>query len=206
MRPLKTKLDRFIAYAEDGEVEKLRAMLDKDPALVNKKWEYGWTALHRASMFGHTDVVRLLIERGAAVHAKDAKRRTPLESAAACKTGLPAMCLIVQAGAAIDNRSTYWETPIMTAVIFGNAENFAYLLGLGARLDLRNRLGLDCFGMIAYQLEGASPDDDPKSDRYRMIAEALEVIKVSNGRQAISGVANGRHTRAAVSEHGEDER
>ncbi len=173
MRPLKTKLDRFIAYAEDGKVEKLRAMLDKDPALVNKKWEYGWTALHRACMFGHTDVVRLLIERGANVNAKDVRWRTPAHDAAWSRVASAApLHLLVIAGIEIDARSTYRQSPIMESVQMGNVGKFTYLLALGARLDFKNRQGLDCLGMVEPQLEPAPGPPSDDSD-YQFIRRTL---------------------------------
>ncbi len=173
MRPLKTKLDRFIAHAEDGDLGKLRAMLDKDPTLVNKKWEYGWTVLHRASVFGHTDIMRLLIERGADVNAKDVRWRTPAHDAAwsRCASAAP-LHVLVLAGSEIDARNTYRQSPIMESVMMGNVGQFSYLLALGARLDYKNRQGLDCLGMVEYQLEPAPgpPSDD---SNYQFIRRTL---------------------------------
>jgi ankyrin repeat protein len=51
-----------IAYF--GRLEQVRQMLDEDPMQINFVGNYG-TALHQAALHGHTEIVRLLLERGA---------------------------------------------------------------------------------------------------------------------------------------------
>jgi hypothetical protein len=48
---------------------------------VNAKDGGGWTPLHFAAWFGHTEVAELLIAKGADVNAKDHTGRTPLNEA-----------------------------------------------------------------------------------------------------------------------------
>ena len=48
---------------------------------VNLKSENGYTALHAAAENGHLDVIRLLIEQGALIHARLDSGETPLELA-----------------------------------------------------------------------------------------------------------------------------
>jgi ankyrin repeat protein len=58
--------------------------LDADPTLVNQRlpdvWgsgsTFGATPLHWAAMFGHIDIARLLVERGASLSARDATHDT----------------------------------------------------------------------------------------------------------------------------------
>ena len=40
-------------------------LLDREPALLNTQEEDGQTALHYAAFNGHSDLVKLLIDRGA---------------------------------------------------------------------------------------------------------------------------------------------
>ena len=54
-----------------GDTERVKQLLDGGGgAQVNEKDE-GWTALMLASMGGHTEVVRLLVDKGALVDEKD---------------------------------------------------------------------------------------------------------------------------------------
>jgi hypothetical protein len=57
--------------AEQGDREKVRAILDGSPELVDQLDESGAAALHYAALHGHREVVRLLIERGAQINRAD---------------------------------------------------------------------------------------------------------------------------------------
>ena len=94
--------------AEVGDIKRLKALLDKDPDLINAKDDSGiqplhmaawegqdeavtlniaardsgdWTALHFAARDGHTATCRLLLERGADRSARNDVSRTPLRTA-----------------------------------------------------------------------------------------------------------------------------
>ena len=62
--------DAFLAAARKGDVAKLKELLDKGVD-VNTKTQYGATALAYACDKGHTEVVKLLLERGANVNVRD---------------------------------------------------------------------------------------------------------------------------------------
>jgi ankyrin repeat protein len=66
-------LGALIQSATQGDREKVQAILDADPALANQLDESGATALHYAALNGHRDVVRLLVQRGAAINRADAQ-------------------------------------------------------------------------------------------------------------------------------------
>jgi ankyrin repeat protein len=55
--------------AETGEAGRVRAFLDDDPALVHDISRAGGHPLHRAVTGGSQEVVRLLLDRGADIHA-----------------------------------------------------------------------------------------------------------------------------------------
>src|SRR5437016_14126272 len=62
--------EEFFAAARKGDVAAVKAFLDKGVD-VNTKTRYGATALSYACDKGHTEVVRLLLERGADPDVKD---------------------------------------------------------------------------------------------------------------------------------------
>jgi ankyrin repeat protein len=78
------KLDVFEAAAV-GKVDRLRELLDEDPAGANAWADDGFQPLGLASFFGHVEAARLLVERGAEVNSasRNDMRVMPLHSAAA---------------------------------------------------------------------------------------------------------------------------
>src|SRR6478736_6668407 len=57
------------AAAEAGELARVRAFLDQQPSLVDDINRAGGHPLHRAAIGGSADVVTLLLDRGAEIHA-----------------------------------------------------------------------------------------------------------------------------------------
>jgi ankyrin repeat protein len=97
-------------FAEEGELDHLKAVLDRHPKLVNVKqtfrgnrkpyWSDEYTALHRAAAQGREDVVAYLIKKGADVNATGPLDWTPLHVAAQ-KGDLEVVKRLVKAGAKI---------------------------------------------------------------------------------------------------------
>jgi ankyrin repeat protein len=63
----------LIEAVRAGNVSAVRALLTGDPARANEEDGSGATALHLAAENGHREVVRLLIEHGANVNARDGR-------------------------------------------------------------------------------------------------------------------------------------
>lgn len=61
--------DRFFTAAWEGNVPRMREVLEAHPGLLNAYSRDGWTALQLAAYFGHADAVRFLLERGADIAA-----------------------------------------------------------------------------------------------------------------------------------------
>jgi ankyrin repeat protein len=66
-----SEFSRFIDAAQYGEVEELGRLLQSHPALVHQKDAQGATALHHAAFGGHSAAVKLLVEHGADINARD---------------------------------------------------------------------------------------------------------------------------------------
>jgi ankyrin repeat protein len=101
-------------FAADGELDHLRAVLDKYPKLVNATQVFrqphkplrtdGFTALHHAAERGRSEVVSYLLEKGADVNSADGLCWTPLHLAAE-QGHLPVVKQLVRAGAKVDAKT-----------------------------------------------------------------------------------------------------
>jgi len=63
----------LIEAAKQGALEEVRAIISSHPEFINNKDDRGATALHYAALGGHSAVVKLLVERGADINARDGK-------------------------------------------------------------------------------------------------------------------------------------
>jgi ankyrin repeat protein len=130
------ELDVFEAAAV-GRTERLRELIDEDPALANAWAEDGFQPLGLASFFGHVDAARLLVERGADVNSASRNdfKVMPLHSAAA--TGDPEVRyelaeLLLQHGADANARQQDDFTPLMAADQYEDERLRALLIEHGA--------------------------------------------------------------------------
>ncbi len=67
-----------------GGMKKVKTLLNEHPELVFSKDENGATPLHAASLYGHKDVVELLLANKADVNARAKDGAAPLYLAAIC--------------------------------------------------------------------------------------------------------------------------
>jgi ankyrin repeat protein len=123
----------FLEACALGRVDEARRMLEHAPELVAGRSPDGFTALHLASFFGRTGVVRLLIEEGAPVNvpADNPSRVSPLHSAVASRN-LEVVETLVEAGADLEARQQGGYTPLMGASANGRRRMVEFLLAHGA--------------------------------------------------------------------------
>jgi ankyrin repeat protein len=125
-------LDVFEAAAF-GRTERLRELLDREPALATAFSPDGFTALHFTAFFAHPEAARLLLERGAdaRARARNDMKVEPLHSAAAAdQTEISR--LLLDAGADPNEAQDGGFVPLHAAAQNGNAELAALLLERGA--------------------------------------------------------------------------
>ena len=130
------ELDVFEAAAV-GRTERLRELLDDDPALANAWAEDGFQPLGLASFFGHVDAARLLVERGAEVNSASRNdfKVMPLHSAAATEdpeARYELAKLLLEHGADANARQQDDFTPLMAADQHGDKHLRSLLVEHGA--------------------------------------------------------------------------
>jgi ankyrin repeat protein len=105
---------QIIKAAKAGDAAAVRTLLETDASLVNAEDMDESTPLHCAAWKGHTEVVAVLLEFGADVHARNSNSHwgdTPLHAAAHGNRRAVAELLIAN-GAAIQAKNPKGSTPL----------------------------------------------------------------------------------------------
>jgi len=102
-----------------GLADRVAAHLDGEPGSVNSYSHDGWTPLHLAAFFGHTEIARSLLDRGADINARSrstrfARENTALHAAAANRQTKVAE-LLLERGADVNARDGHGYTPLALA-------------------------------------------------------------------------------------------
>jgi ankyrin repeat protein len=118
---------------------RLREMLEDDAALANVYSVDGWTPLHLAAHFGHTNTVRWLLEAGADVQARSRNdlANQPLHAATAGRAPVELLTLLLEAGADVNARQRGGFTPLQATAQNGNLAATELLLARGADAQAR---------------------------------------------------------------------
>ena len=112
-----------------GDVDRVRAMLRDDPALLDRRSADGFPPLGLAVFFGNRDVAKFLIDEGADVNAAadNPQRVAPVHAAAAvCDHEI--LTLLLERGADPNARQQNGYTPLHTAAARGDIEMARLLL------------------------------------------------------------------------------
>jgi ankyrin repeat protein len=122
--------------AATGQTDRVRALIEQDPALVNSYSSDGFAPLSLASFFGHPETVDALLAAGAEVSApsRETMKLTPLASALAAGHNQIARTLI-EHGAHVNAKGDTDVTPLHTAAARGNIEAATLLLEHGADIN-----------------------------------------------------------------------
>jgi len=118
----------------DGNVERVRELLDSDPSLIKFRNQRGHTLLFIAAQNGHTDTARLLLDRGTPIEAATSDGETPLLIAS--QNGHTGTILfLLDRGAFIEATTHNGWTPLFAAALYGHTNTVRLLLNRGANIE-----------------------------------------------------------------------
>uniref|UniRef100_A0A5F8G962 Ankyrin repeat domain 23 n=1 Tax=Monodelphis domestica TaxID=13616 RepID=A0A5F8G962_MONDO len=110
------------------------------PRVPGPPVQFHRTALHWASLKGHSQIVDKLLEAGATVDARDMLDRTPLFWA--CRGGhLNILKKLLNQGAKVNARDKIWSTPLHVVVRTGHCDCLEHLIACGAQIDKQDKEG-----------------------------------------------------------------
>jgi ankyrin repeat protein len=100
------RMEIYSLVSDGGPFDEIVAILDKEPNAIETTDERGNTLLIRAALFGHNQIVKLLLKRGADPNRANTNKITPL-MAAAMEHRIEIIDLLLRAKA--DKRPTSYE-------------------------------------------------------------------------------------------------
>ena len=191
--------ETFFQAIRSGDLDALRR-LSANP--VNVRDRLDTTPLHYAALYGNAESVRILLDHGADVNARNKSGATPLVYGA---YNFDKARLLVEKGADVNAQSTADMTPLLVAVsVHGNSATVRYLIEKGADVKAIGPLGSDALQTAAFKGDvemlrlllnkGADPKlkdmggftallnafQDPDQERIRVLLDAGSDVNAAN--------------------------
>ncbi|MCB9229070.1 MAG: ankyrin repeat domain-containing protein [Deltaproteobacteria bacterium] len=120
----------LIEAAKNGCLDTVTSLVMECEAEVNEAGSDGMTPLLIAVHFGHSNIVKFLVEQGAVVDQPDHSGATPLLIAASFGA-LNIVKFLVERGAAVDTVDRDGYSPLMMAAFWGHSEVIKFLVQTG---------------------------------------------------------------------------
>lgn len=133
-------LDEFFRSVTDGRLEIVREGLTRHPEWANAELFLGIRPVYRASVLGRQEVVELLLQSGADVHATTDRGTHALHAAA--QQGHDGIAqLLLSAEAPVDVSNDNGQTPLLLAVRSNRLSTVQLLMAHGADLAWSDKSG-----------------------------------------------------------------
>ena len=145
-----------------GDSERVKAMLARDPSLLNSRTADGYPIAGLPIFFRHPELARWLLEQGADVNAvAENAQRVAFVHAAAAACDHETMRMLLERGADANAKQQLDYTPMHTAASRGDKEMAKLLLAHGADPNAKGS-------------DGQSPADVARSHKQPEFAEWIE--------------------------------
>ncbi|MEE6486189.1 hypothetical protein FKM82_014536 [Ascaphus truei] len=103
-------------------------------------WQFKRTALHRASLEGHTEIIKKLLDSGSSVNLRDRLDCTAIHWAS--RGGrMEVVKLLQDSGAEINLKDKLLSTPLHVATRTGHADIVEHLIATGVDINSKDREG-----------------------------------------------------------------
>jgi uncharacterized protein len=132
--------EKLIFEAISGNLEKVSQLLARG-VYVDFSNRLGVTPLMVACQWGRSEVVKLLLHKGAAVEARETSSGANVLMYACLSGHFDLVRLVVEKGASVDSTDNSGRTALMTAASIGKASIVELLLNKGADVNAEDKLG-----------------------------------------------------------------
>jgi len=124
-------------FVKANNIDKVKALIENTPSLVNSKDMDGRTPLHWAARGVYFEIMEYLIKKGADVNAKDNNQIYPIESVTVRNHPL-SLKLLIDNGAKTDVSDNEGSYIIHIAAQYGYIEEIKILLENGSYLEIKD--------------------------------------------------------------------
>jgi ankyrin repeat protein/TPR repeat protein len=122
--------------------KRVRQLLKTDPGLIHQKDKHGSTPLHLAAFYHLGDIIRLLVEKGADVNAKNKRGNTPLHKISHDKDIAQ---FLIASGARVNEQDNSGQTPLHKIAGYADVQSgidvAKILLANGASKSIQDNSG-----------------------------------------------------------------
>ncbi|TFA99048.1 Ankyrin repeat domain-containing protein 50 [Trichoderma ghanense] len=109
----------------------------------------GWTPITLAASYGHTNVIRVLVDNGADIRTPTRSGWSPINVACSHGSIDVAKLLLEGYGASMESDEENGWSPLRSASVFGHANILCYLIRRGADISERSATGWTCLHSAA---------------------------------------------------------
>jgi len=125
--------------AYEGDLKKVKEIIDRDPNQINVQDAQGYTPLHLASGKGHIEIVEFLLNHGANIELEICTGDTPLTLATRFAGGgkYETIKALLEHGAMVDHKGLLGQTALHHATIYSGEKAINLLISYGADVNAR---------------------------------------------------------------------